>query len=167
MRITRRLFGWMAAVFLSGCSTKRVSIGVVQKPSREQAIDAICQRHELSGVALDPLLLGLLLNFLFGLLQQCLLQNVLKKHRLLNRKPGGIVAARMAEQIRDRFVADNPDADPAVVASHVYSSLKAFREATTEEIVRLCQEVKSTYMDPTVNRKSMVALANSIESLTE
>jgi len=167
MTITRRFFGLCAAAMLFGCSARTPIVGAKRMSPREQIRQAIESHQKDTPIALDPILISLLVSFVISLFKQCLLQNVLQKKRMINRRPDGIVAKKMAEQLRSGFLSQHPDADQVAVESHVESALQAFRESTNEEIVRLYQDAQNEPRDPTEDEWNAAAVAKSINALSE
>lgn len=148
--VTRRFFATaiLSTTLFVACSRKdpvKVVVGGPKKVDwRERVIGKIQHQHVESPIEFDPVLAGLLVSFLFGVLKQCLLQNVLAQHRAVNRRPNGAVAQKMRQKLSAGFSQSHPDADHVAVIAHCESAMKSFREATTEEIVRLYQEQQTT-----------------------
>jgi hypothetical protein len=166
MQFSRRSFGLLSFTGLfAGCSPalKGGSKMAVAEYFRRDIED----QFEAAPKALDPILLGLLIQFLFGLMKQCLLQNVLAKHRIINRKPDSVVAQKLAEQIRIGFRAKNPSLPVEAVETHVAAAMNSFREASTAEIIRLFQEQQATPPDPTNDQWHEAAVAKTLNSISE
>ena len=96
-------------------------------------------QHQGVRVGISPVIVGLLVNLVLGILKQCLMAHMLRQHRIVNRRPDGRVATAMKAEIGRAFLEKHPDQDSASVKAHVDSTVEAFREASVTELTDLFQ----------------------------
>lgn len=133
---------------------------------KQRLTDDIAEQH--SGAAqFDPVLVSLLVSFVFGLIKQCLLAQILRQHKAINRRPDGRIAVAMKNRISKAFIAMHPTADETAVTSHVESSLDAFCEASEFELRQMYIDQITNPSAPSEDDWTFAAVAKSLVEVDE
>lgn len=144
--LRRSALALMAAGLLSlaGCRREPVPalegrdlIAAIKR--RETAVLGMQRAIENQGpdlkVKFIPPLLGLLIPFLCQMLVKCLLPQVLKQHRAIDRSPAGPIATRWKARVGEEFLRKyTGSVGSSDVARHVEGAFEAFRKASEQEL---------------------------------
>lgn len=170
-RVSRRAFTMMALFcgWVAGCGKGARPVTAVQKPRtmKAKAVESLRVNHASESVEFNPLIASLLVSFVFSLIKQCLLANVLKTHRAVKRSPTGPVANRLRQRIAGEFNIKHPDVEFAVVNAHTESVLKSFADSTEAELIRAYQEAQAAPPDPNEDDWNAAVVRSVNQSIVE
>jgi len=124
---------------------ERVVAAIGRRQRVVESIDsAIRAQAPDQTVTLIPALLGLLIPFLCQMLAKCLLAQVLKQHRVINRDPDGVVAQRWKSRVAGEFAKKHGDVGLSLgdVDNHVSAAFEAFREASVAELTEAVEALR-------------------------
>jgi hypothetical protein len=109
----------------------------------------------------DPLTIITIVGFIIRLIQVCKEEAISRQQQACKEKPNGGVARHLKKNMHNRYVSEHPTADPDDVEEHVDASLKAFVNATPEEL-----KAAKVRADKFNNQPTLVELDEFVERLS-
>lgn len=96
----------------------------------------------------DPLTITILSTLISGIIRYCIAQTALRIQRQVQRKPDGATATRLKQKFREHFrdaqtkSSEKLFVDDAGLDEHVAITMKAFAEATPNDLTSLISDLK-------------------------
>ena len=159
----RRSLLFLAMLGVIGCSGRRAAVKMNQPEAGEHPVsapppvdlkivkrrmrDAIEDAQPNLATEFASVAIGLLVEFLVGLISQCLLKHVISQHRAISKNPEGAFARRWKQSIGRQFLEQNPNADQETVDHYVESAAVAFRRSTEIELTAIVQGIQNAQVE--------------------